>query len=111
MGYMFVPELIFLKLVYVCRCELPHDVFNGTDSYLSGGASHSAVVDMYIPRLPDGSYDTCNIYTTPKLRLNDTLTPNITSCDSWVYDKMEVKTSIVSQVGGWTRMTGHTCQV
>lgn len=80
--------------LYVGRCALPSDVFNGTDSY----DSHSTLVDMYIPLQKDGSYAPCEVYTTPLHHINDTAKPNTTKCNNWVYDKSERKTSIVMQV-------------
>ena len=78
------------------RCELPPSVLNGTtDIYIN----NETLLDMYIPRQEDGSYDSCKKYITPKLSTdNGSASPNATQCDNWVYDTTEMKTTIVSQV-------------
>ena len=78
-----------------CRCSLPSDLLNFTDTWQNQSAAHSALVDLYIPVNADGKMDKCHIYTA-----SQTADSNRTKvkCDGWVYDTSVRESTIVTKV-------------
>lgn len=86
---------LYSSIVY--RCALPAKVFNSTDTWHNQSASHTTLIDRYIPTDEYGKTDSCNIYSTDDTTGADGNRTKV-KCDTWVYDISERDITVVSKV-------------